>query len=85
MSILRNNHVALSILGVKGHSLKAQPHAAMLHTCDGTFQNSCDGLRCIFQHVGNFAPDFGISQLFSVRFPNDFQQNDGNVINFHVK
>ena len=42
MSILRNGHVALSILGVKGHSLKAQPHAAMLHICGGVFQNSCD-------------------------------------------
>ena len=23
---------------------------------------ACDALRCIFQHVGNFAPDGGISQ-----------------------
>ena len=23
-------------------SLKAQPHAAMLHTCDGVFRSSCD-------------------------------------------
>ena len=31
---------------------------------------TCDVLRCIFQHVGNFSPDFGISLLFIVRFSN---------------
>ena len=45
---------------------------------------SCDALRCIFQHVGNFSPDFGISQLPIVRFSNGFQQNDGHLIHFHV-
>ena len=25
-----------------GHQVKAQPHAAMLYTRDGTFQSSCD-------------------------------------------
>ena len=45
---------------------------------------ACDGLRCIFQHVGNFAPDFGISQLFSVQFLNGFQQNDGHLRHYHV-
>ena len=25
--------------------LKAQPHAAMLHTCDGVFQSSCDAAK----------------------------------------
>ena len=27
---------------------------------------ACDALRCKFQHVGNFAPDVGISQLFII-------------------
>ena len=30
---------------------------------------ACDVLRCIFQHVGNFSTDFGISQHFIVQFP----------------
>ena len=38
---------------------------------------TCNGLRCIFQHVGNFAPDFGISQLIIVRFSNVLQHSDG--------
>ena len=33
--------VDASILGQHG-CLKAQPHAAMLHTCDGVFQSPCD-------------------------------------------
>ena len=45
---------------------------------------ACDGLRCIFEHVGNLAPDFGIFQLFTFRFPRDFQQNKGNLIYFLV-
>ena len=44
----------------------------------------CDALRCIFQHVGNFSLDFGISQLYNVQFSNGFQKNDGNVICIHV-
>ena len=40
---------------------------------------ACDALQCIFQHVGNFSPDFGISQLYIVRFSNGFQQNDGHL------
>ena len=43
-----------------------------------------DGLRSIFQHVGNFAPDFGIPQLFIVRFSNGLQHYDGHSISFHV-
>ena len=34
---------------------------------------ACDALRCKFQHVGNFAPDIGISHLFIVQFPSGFQ------------
>ena len=45
---------------------------------------ACDALRWRFQHVGNFAPDFGITQLYIVRFSNRFQQNDGHLIYFHV-
>ena len=45
---------------------------------------ACDVLRCIFQHVGNLSPDFGISQLYIVRFSNGFQQNDGHLMYFHV-
>ena len=46
---------------------KAQPHAAMLHTCDD-----------------NFAPDFGISQLFIARFSNGLQHSDGHSRDFPV-
>ena len=31
-------------------------------------KNACDVLRFIFQHVGIFAPDFGIAQPFIIRF-----------------
>ena len=69
---------------------KAQPHAAMLHSHEGTYylmplrcsQITCDALRCIFQHVGNSAPDFGISQLFTTRFSNGFHHNAGNLMSF---
>ena len=43
-----------------------------------------DTLRCKFQHVGNFAPDFGISQLFIIRFSNGLQYCDEDSILFHV-
>ena len=43
-----------------------------------------DALRCIFQHVGNFAPDFGISQPFIIRFSNVFYHNDGDLMSFHL-
>ena len=45
---------------------------------------ACDVLRCIFQHVGIFAFDFGISQSFIIQFPNGFQHCDGYLINIHV-
>ena len=65
--------------GGRGVQVKVQPHAAILHTCDGVFQSYCDAdacivLRCIFQHVGIFAADFGISQAFIIRFSNGFQR-----------
>ena len=43
---------------------------------------ACDALRCIFQHVGSFAPDNGISQLFIVRFSNGFQHDNGHLMSF---
>ena len=42
---------------------------------------ACDVLRCIFQHV---APDFGISQLFIVRFSNDFQHDNQHLMSFLI-
>ena len=45
---------------------------------------ACDALRWIFQHVGSFAPDGGISQLITVRFSNGFQYNDGHFMNFDL-
>ena len=45
---------------------------------------ACDALRCIFQHVGNLALDFGISQLHIIRFLNGFQHHDGIIMLFHV-
>ena len=42
----------------------------MLQCCTpamGCFRkNACDVLQCFFQHVGTFAPDFGISQPFII-------------------
>ena len=31
-----------------------------------------------------FWSDLGLSQLFTIRFPNGFQQNDGHLANFHL-
>ena len=45
---------------------------------------ACDGLLCIFQHVGNFAPDFGISQPLIVRFTIGLDYSDGHSIGFPV-
>ena len=45
---------------------------------------ACDALGCKFQHVQYFAPDFGISQLFSIRFSNGLQHSDGDLISFQV-
>ena len=45
---------------------------------------TCDALQCIFQYVGNFAHDFGISQLFTVRFSNGFYHNDRHLMGFHL-
>ena len=42
---------------------------------------ACHVLQCIFQHVGNSAPNFGISQLFIVRFSNGFQHDNKHLIN----
>ena len=45
---------------------------------------TCDELRCIFQHVGISAPDFGISQLFIIRLSNGLQYCDEDAMPFHV-
>ena len=47
-------------------------------------KTACDGLRCIFQHVGNSGPDFVLSQLFIVRFSNGLQHSDGHARGFPV-
>ena len=66
--------------------MKAGPATtALLHTCDGGFQKrACDALRCKFQNVQYFAPDFGISQLFIIRFSNGLQHCDGDALSFQV-
>ena len=46
---------------------------------------TCDAQRCIFQHVGDLAPDFRISQILVVRFSYDFQYNDGHFITFYLR
>ena len=51
-------------------------HIAMLY--------SRHGRSCIFQHVGIFAPDYGIAQQFIIRFSNGFQHCDGDLISFPV-
>ena len=65
---------------------RSTSHAILRHC--STFRmhhRRCEALqRCIFQHVGNFAPDFGISQLFTIRFSNHFHHNAGNVMNFNL-
>ena len=45
---------------------------------------ACDALRCIFQHVGNFALDFGISQPIIIRFSNGFYHNAGDLMSFYL-
>ena len=41
-------------------------------------------MRCIFQHVGNFAREIRISQLYIIRFSNGFQHNDQVSMVFHM-
>ena len=41
-----------------------------------------DALRCQFQHVQYFAPDFRISQPFIICFSNDLHHCDGDLISF---
>ena len=45
---------------------------------------ACDVLQCIFQHVGNFTPNFGISQPFIIRFSSGFQHDDKYLISLLV-
>ena len=44
----------------------------------------CDALRCKFQHFQYFAPDFGISQVFSIRFSNSLRHCDKDLMSFYV-
>ena len=34
--------IGVDVNRLVGMGLKAQPHVAMLHTCDGVFQSSCN-------------------------------------------
>ena len=43
---------------------------------------ACDAMQCTFQHVGNFAPDIGVSKLFIVQFQSGFQRNDLHLVSF---
>ena len=45
---------------------------------------ACDARRCKFEHVGNYAPDIGISQLFIVRFLRGFQHNNRHLVSSFV-
>ena len=45
---------------------------------------ACNVLQCIFQHVGNIAPNFGISQIFTIQFSNGLHNSDENVMSFHL-
>ena len=45
---------------------------------------ACNVLRCIYQHVGIFAPDFGIAQSFIIQFSNGFQHCNDNLMKFPV-
>ena len=45
---------------------------------------ACNGLQRIFQYVGNFAPNFGISQLLIYKLSNGLQYSDGHSIGFPV-
>ena len=47
-------------------------------------KNAFNVLQCIFQHVGNFTPDFRISQLFIVRFSNSLHLCDDHLISLHM-
>ena len=43
---------------------------------------ACDALQWVFQRVGISAPDFEISLLFIVRFPNGLDHCNGHLIGF---
>ena len=73
----------ISILG-QYYLFKALPHDAILYIHDGLFKITCNALRCIFQRVGNTAPDFEISLLCIVQFPNGLQHYDWHLINIHI-
>ena len=47
-------------------------------------KTACDALRCKFQHVQYFAPDFDLSQPFAIRFSNSTRHCDWNLMSFHV-
>ena len=69
------------------------PHAAKLQSDDGTFQSCCKAPKSHAMpcdafsqqcHVGNFAPDIGISDLFIPRFSSSFRHNDGHLVSVLV-
>ena len=59
-----------------GHTLRCYAPMAECTKAPAIHQNS------IFQHVGSFAPDGGISQLFIVRFWNGFQHDNEHLMSF---
>ena len=62
--------------------LKARPHAAMRHTCDGVFQRPSNASKS--HGINYFFPDFGMSPKFIVRFSNRLQHNDVYLKSFRV-
>ena len=44
----------------------------------------CNALRCKFQHVQYFAPDFGVAQPFIIQFSNGFQHCDEDLMSILV-
>ena len=69
-------------LGLVGFSMdNIQKHTnTHMYVC-ARMMNECRG---IFQHFGNFAPDFGISQLLIVPFSNGLQHSGSHAICFPV-
>ena len=68
MSNLRNGNVAVSNLVVQTHTIGPATRCDHAHLRWGVQKLlqcrniTCDPLRCKFQHVQYFAPDYGISQ-----------------------
>ena len=67
-------------------SLKAQPHAAIMHTCDGAFQSSCDAgiSHAILWDVIYNMFNILLPIMEFLRISKGLQHYDGNSISFHV-